>query len=263
MAYVGFLSLGIFEDCVAVLGFKQAENDFAKSGTTILAAALGGVTIAFTDKLWPVVKDDPNRIFMYLIGLLVAAPWFYVPEVLQPQNKKTEVSRHRRIRVRHGTDSVPRVHSAVLRSPQMTSATQEKPRVSASAPSLARATSRRDLMPEFFSVTCLLRQASFLSKFGCLAQWRAAFTAQLKCDLEWRISSIFLPAGQWGHFRTTDLGGSNGAGRFFSFAQREHAPAPSKRAEIGCSQCRRGAHDNNYVAPSARRSGAQAPAVRS
>jgi drug/metabolite transporter (DMT)-like permease len=82
MAYVGFLALGVFVGCVAVLGFKQAENDFAKGGTAILAAALGGVAIAFSDKLAAVVKA-PESIFMYPIGLLVAVPWFYMPEVLK------------------------------------------------------------------------------------------------------------------------------------------------------------------------------------
>jgi drug/metabolite transporter (DMT)-like permease len=82
MAFVGFLALGIFVGCVAVLGFKQAENDFAKGGTAILAAALGGVAIAFADKLAPVAKA-PDSIFMYPIGLLVAVPWFYMPEVLK------------------------------------------------------------------------------------------------------------------------------------------------------------------------------------
>jgi len=82
MAFVGFLALGVFVGCVAVLGFKQAENDFAKGGTAILAAALGGVAIAFADKLTPVTKA-PDSIFMYPIGLLVAVPWFYMPEVLE------------------------------------------------------------------------------------------------------------------------------------------------------------------------------------
>jgi len=82
MAFVGFLALGVFVGCVAVLGFKQAENDFAKGGTAILAAALGGVAIAFADKLTPVAKA-PESIFMYPIGLLVAVPWFYMPEVLK------------------------------------------------------------------------------------------------------------------------------------------------------------------------------------
>ena len=82
MAFVGFLALGVFVGCVAVLGFKQAENDFAKGGTAILAAALGGVAIAFADKLTPVTQS-PKSIFMYPIGLLVAVPWFYMPDVLK------------------------------------------------------------------------------------------------------------------------------------------------------------------------------------
>jgi hypothetical protein len=36
MPYVGFLALGVFVGCVVVLGFKQAQNDFAKGGTAIL-----------------------------------------------------------------------------------------------------------------------------------------------------------------------------------------------------------------------------------
>jgi hypothetical protein len=82
VAYVGFLALGLFVGCVAVLGFKQAANDFAKGGTAILSAALGGVAIAYSDKLSP-VSSDPRSIFMYPIGLLVAIPWFYMPNILE------------------------------------------------------------------------------------------------------------------------------------------------------------------------------------
>jgi drug/metabolite transporter (DMT)-like permease len=82
MSYVGFLALGVFVGCVAVLGFKQAQNDFAKGGTAILAAALGGVAIAFANQLGPVAKA-PDSIFMYPIGLLVSVPWFYMPDILQ------------------------------------------------------------------------------------------------------------------------------------------------------------------------------------
>lgn len=81
MAFVGFLALGLFVGCVAVLGFKQAENDFAKGGTAILAAALGGVAIAYSDKL-AAVATKPECVFMYSIGLLVAIPWFYMPDIL-------------------------------------------------------------------------------------------------------------------------------------------------------------------------------------
>jgi drug/metabolite transporter (DMT)-like permease len=82
MAFAGFLCLGVFVGCVAVLGFKQAQNDFAKGGTAILAAALGGVAIAFADKLSP-VAEDPESVFMYPIGLMVAVPWFYMPDILE------------------------------------------------------------------------------------------------------------------------------------------------------------------------------------
>ena len=61
---------------------SKPENDFAKGGTAILGAALGGVAIAFADKLSP-VKAAADSIFMYPIGLLVAVPWFYMPEVLK------------------------------------------------------------------------------------------------------------------------------------------------------------------------------------
>lgn len=86
MAYVGLLALGLFVGCVAVLGFKQAENDFAKGGTAIIAAALSGVALAFLDKIAP-IATKPDSIFMYPIGLLISVPWFYMPEVLQLPNK--------------------------------------------------------------------------------------------------------------------------------------------------------------------------------
>jgi hypothetical protein len=86
MAYVGLLALGIFVGSVAVLGFKQAENDFAKGGTAILAAALAGVALTFLDKVTAVAKN-PDSIFMYPIGLLVAVPWFYMPEVIKLPQK--------------------------------------------------------------------------------------------------------------------------------------------------------------------------------
>jgi hypothetical protein len=66
MAYVGLLCLGIFVGSVAVLGFKQAENDFAKGGTAVLGAALGGVAITFLDRYMP-IGNAPDAIFMYPI----------------------------------------------------------------------------------------------------------------------------------------------------------------------------------------------------
>lgn len=83
MAFVGLLALGLFVGCVAVLGFKQAQNDFAKGGTAILAATLGGVAVIFLDKLRLVVGINAECIFMYPIGLLIAVPWFYMPDVLK------------------------------------------------------------------------------------------------------------------------------------------------------------------------------------
>lgn len=88
MPYVGMLALGIFVGCVAVLGFKQAENDFAKGGTAILAASLGGIAVAFLGKLQLIATSNADCIYMYPIGLLVAVPWFYMPEVINLTNKK-------------------------------------------------------------------------------------------------------------------------------------------------------------------------------
>ena len=81
MAFVGFLTLGVFVGCVAVLGFKQAENDFVKVGAAIFAAALGGTPIAFANKIYALTKA-PDSIFMYPVGLLVAVPWFYMPNII-------------------------------------------------------------------------------------------------------------------------------------------------------------------------------------
>ncbi|HTV81022.1 MAG TPA: hypothetical protein VME18_00095 [Acidobacteriaceae bacterium] len=82
MAYVGLLALGLFVGSVAVLGFKQAQNDFVKGGPAILGAALSGVAMVFLERFLP-KGTAADAVYMYPIGLLVAVPWFYLPEIIE------------------------------------------------------------------------------------------------------------------------------------------------------------------------------------
>ncbi len=86
MAYIGMFALGWFVGSVVTLGFTQAQNDFLKAGTTILGAALSGVAIAFLDKI-NAVGNARDSIFLYPVGLLIAVPWFYMPQILARPEK--------------------------------------------------------------------------------------------------------------------------------------------------------------------------------
>jgi hypothetical protein len=91
MEYVGFLCLGLFVGCVAVLGFQQAQTNFTKGATAILAAALGGVAIGFVDKLIPVASSR-DSIFMYPVGLFVAIPWIYMRTIVELWNEQKDTN---------------------------------------------------------------------------------------------------------------------------------------------------------------------------